>query len=405
MLTLQPLQCSAASSLESDWDVEAEIVRELQELGQSDSNADPTVHEPAAVLSATDAAAPVEALFAALAAREQLADKLTITLQELHSLPQHITKPIEAAAPATASAEEVCAAVAALTRLPFAAGDKPTGCPGDASTSNSSFTVPQHVQCIQAAPQTQHAGAPPHPIRQQLADQPGRAVDSSKQVSLAVQQHVLNAELQRTCSESAPLAQLLQATPSHPGKPHLAADSTEPLPAARSQVATLPEPDQPVSPARPQLSPPHTPNTEDKRQHAAAALQAPQPQQQKQEQKQDASNSECFLPSEVSAGESSEVSHVPSTAASVDTAATAQALAAAAAAAAIAAEHAAAERAAAERLQDQARLQQVLQQQVGIAVTPWLKTGLKGRHLAAATVECSLACHQTLLGGGVSSST
>jgi hypothetical protein len=129
---------------------------------------------------------------------------------------------------------------------------------------------------------------------------------------------------------------------------------------AEAEPASPDLPDDVVQP-RSQLSPPHTPNTEDKRQHAAAALLHPQqqlqPPQQLQPQQQDAQTLFCLTPELSADGEMADA--LPKASMQPP-----QPTSAVAAAAAVAAEQQAAAEAARQRQEEQSRLQQLLEQQV-----------------------------------------
>lgn len=370
-------QCSAASTssaLGPDWDVEAEIARELQELADEASAVSVACPQELArhLNAAAGDAAPVEALWAALSAGDHLAAKLTATLHELKDLPQ--PKPTsQTRVPDTASAQQVSAAVAALSRFTGAGNQLQAGAPCTYLQLAASKSIQQqHEQTqvppvlAQPTPGISDLQSAAHLECQHLSTQPEHAIAAEvpKQGpdgATYIDRTSVPAQQQQQPQE--PAEQQLQEPPAVSASPVVVAA------AAQGKPEQPPGPTDPASgqpaPSRPQLSPPHTPNTEDKRQHAAAALLAHHTQQQEQQDKQRAPP--CLL-IESSSEEATDAAQTLCTSApEVPVKLTAAPPAAAAAAApppAAAAEEAAAAAAAQQRQQEQSKVQQLLQQQV-----------------------------------------
>jgi len=380
MLPTLPLRlASAASSAWGDWDVEEEIVRELQGL-RDDTNESLSAAESqegsAAHLDAPPAdLAPIAALWSALATREELADKLTATLKDIGHLP--VPAAAQSSRPlTTASARDISAAVAALQEVTDACskvattaadslGSDPTPRTHPAScgsaqplSSGSASSVPEAASDIDALLVLLPAAAC------QLGMTQAEAGPADKlSTSLHPEKAVGSANAAQAAAVPAPKAhsvkQLLQDHASHShgdfqapcGNQHAA------LPAAAGGAA--PAPPQP----RVQLSPPHTPTTEDKRQHGMAPLLAPHSQQLQQEPSQQ----QAYLTCEPSSEATSMLDSTPSRSESGATSAAATAAAAAAAcaaASAVAAEQATAQAAAKQLLEQQLELEQTLRQRV-----------------------------------------
>jgi hypothetical protein len=365
MLPLLPLlhsDCASSSfALGSDWDVEDEIAKELRELGHSYTHESIDSEDPALQPQTTaEAHVAVEALFAALSSGERYADKLAATINELHSLPeQHGTT---TQAPQTASACEVRAAVAALQQCTGAAQPAVDGLqdPQVAAVCYQSALVAAAPQqslppaaaaaaqlqgCLSAAPVILPCVQSMQPNTDDMRAQHFDAVMQQQrcQKELATAAPSAKEQPQQECVS--PGHQQMQAESAHTG-------------ASKDQV-------QPASPGLPdnvpprsQLSPSHTPNTEDKRQHAATALLHQQPQPQLQHQQQVSQTLFCISPKLSTLGETAEPLPEVSTQTHV------RSQPASAAAAAIAEEQQAAAEAAKQRQPEQAQLQLLLQQQV-----------------------------------------
>lgn len=321
---------AAVDAVDSEcWDVEAEIARELQNLA-AECNYDEPASPKQQPLEEPPADVDVQALWAAIAARDHLADKLTATLHEVASLPNQTVQPGGRAPTDTASPDQVTAAVAALSKVT-----------GHDQGQNA-------LQAAAASPVVTCTYGKQHPaLVQAQAAQPVEAAAANAWTQLHPAAHILESKPPR--AEPQHLQESAADVPNQvDSRPAAAA-------AAAAKPSTPPSPQgQAPFPARPHLSPPRTPNTQDMRQHAAVPLL---PQHSEQQQLQSCA---ALEPSTEETSAETDVAR----AAAGPSVAPAHTKQPAAVAAAVTEEQAAAAEATRQQLAERGRLRQLLQQQV-----------------------------------------